>query len=68
MRHDISLRYMDANRSRMILLAHICRMQRRHFLMPSTQSKSCEKRAVTRMICIRRCAVRCGGLEPFSYS
>src|SRR5262249_54995916 len=36
--------------SRMILKARTYWMNRRHFLMPTTQSKSCEKRAATRMI------------------
>src|SRR5215471_1382197 len=47
---DIFSRYTDRTGSRMILKARTYWMNRRHFLVPTTQSKSCEKRAATRMI------------------
>jgi len=34
----------------MILLVHTCRIEPRHFLMPSTQSENCEKRAATAIL------------------
>ena len=42
---DISSQYADGTGSGMILMVRTCRMLRRHFLMPSAQSGSCEKRA-----------------------
>jgi hypothetical protein len=44
---DISSQYADGTGSGMILMVRTCRMLRRHFLMPSAKSGSCEKRAGT---------------------
>jgi hypothetical protein len=44
--------FFTIRRQRMALIAHISRMQRRHFPTPTTQSEGCENRAATRMICL----------------